>query len=89
MSMPARQVLDRSQLHVEEIADLPVAVGVLADAVKLQVGDAEARLLRLHREARILREPDPVGRGLDAVVADLAGVGNRLEENRRQGRLAT
>ena len=45
-SMPARvQVLDRAQLHVEEVADLAVRVGLVADAVELQVGDAQAGLL--------------------------------------------
>ena len=29
------QVIDRAQLHVEEVADLSVRVGVVADAVEL------------------------------------------------------
>ena len=37
------QVLDRAQLHVEQVADLAMGVGLLADAVELQVGDAHAR----------------------------------------------
>ena len=38
------QVVDRAQLHVEQVADLAMAVGVVADAVELQVGIAQARL---------------------------------------------
>ena len=45
----AVQVLDRAQLHVEEVADLAVRVGLLADAVELQVGDAQARPSRACR----------------------------------------
>ena len=37
------EVLDRAQLHVEQIADLAVRVGLFADAVELQVGDPHAR----------------------------------------------
>ena len=40
------------------------------------------------RELRLLREADAVGRGLDAEVADLARVADRVEEDRRDGRLA-
>ena len=38
--------------------------------------------------AGILGEADAVGRGLHAEVADLAGVGDRVEEERRDRRLA-
>ena len=37
------EVLDGAQLHVEEVADLAVAVGGVGDAVELQVRDAQAR----------------------------------------------
>ena len=82
------EVLDRAQLDVEEVADLAVRVGLLADAVELQVGDAQAGLARLPRELRLLREADAVGRRLHAEVADLARVADGVEEDRRDRRLA-
>ena len=82
------QVVDGPQLDVEQIADLAVAVGVVADAVKLQVGVAQARLIRPPRKARILGELDPVGRALHAVVAHLPGIRDGVKEVRRQRRLA-
>ena len=61
--MPARvQVLDRAQLDVEEVADLAVRVGLVADAVELQVGDAQPGLVGGLGELRLLREADAVGR---------------------------
>ena len=36
------QVLDGLQLHVEQVADLAVRVGGVADAVELQIGVAQA-----------------------------------------------
>ena len=40
----AVQVLDRAQLDVEEVADLAMAVGLVADAVELQVAEPQAGL---------------------------------------------
>ena len=84
----AVQVLDRAQLDVEQVADAAVRVGGVADAVELQVGVAQAGFGRLLRELRALGELDAVGRRLDAVVADLARVADRVEEVRRDRRLA-
>ena len=84
----AVQVLDRAQLDVEQVADAAVRVGGVADAVKLQVGVAQARFGRRLGELRILGELDAVGGRLDAVVADLARVADRVEEVRRNRRLA-
>ena len=84
----APQVLDRPQLDVEEVADQPVRVRGVADAVELQVGVAQTRLGRRLRELLALRELDAVGGRLDAVVADLLGIADRVEEVRRQRRLA-
>ena len=82
------QVLDRAQLDVVEVADLAVLVVLVADAVELQVGEAQARLGRLLREVLVLREADAVGRALDGEVAELAGVADRRQEVRRERRLA-
>ena len=43
----AVQVLDRAQLHVEQVADAAVRVGRVADAVELQIRVAQAGLGRL------------------------------------------
>ena len=82
------QVLDRAQLDVEQVGDLAVRVRPLRDAVKLQVRNAEARLARLLRELRFLREADAVGPRLDAEVADCPGIPYGVEEDRRNRRLA-
>ena len=73
-------VFDGAELDVEQVADLAVAVGVVADAVELQVGVAHARVEGLLAEFLALGEFDAVGGSLHAVVADLAGVGDGVEE---------
>ena len=82
------EMLDRAQLHVEQVADLAMGVGLFADAVELEIGDAHPGLAGRVRERRILREADAVGRGLDAEVADLPRVAHGVEEDRRDRRLA-
>ena len=82
------QVLDRAELHVEEVADAAMRVGRIADAVELQVGIAQAGFRRRLREVDALGELDAVGRGLHRVVADLAGVAHGVEEIGRQRRFA-
>ena len=84
----AVQVVDRLQLHVEQVADRAVRVGGVADAVELQIGVAHAGFDRLLRELEALGKFDSVGRGLHAVVSDFAGVADGVEEVRRQRRLA-
>src|ERR1700687_4539436 len=81
-------ILDGTQLHIEQIADLPVAVGVVADAVKLQIRIPHARFERLLAELLALRELDAVRRGLHAVVTDLARGGDSIEEIRAHRRLS-
>ncbi len=83
------QVVDRLQFHVEQIADGAMIVGGVADSVKLQVGVTHAGFDRLLAELKTLREFDSVGCGLHAVVSDFARVTNRVQEVRRQRRLAT
>ena len=84
----AVEVLDRAQLHVEQVADAAVRVGGVADAVELQVGVAQAGFGRGLGELGALRELDAVGGRLDAVVADLARVADGVEEVGRHRRLA-
>ena len=85
----APQIFDGAQLHVEQVADGAVRIGGVADAIELQVGVAQAGFGGLLAELRALGEFDAVGRGLHAVVADFAGVADRVQEVGRQGRLAT
>src|ERR1043166_8269831 len=66
------QVVDGSHLHVEEIADLTVTVGVVADTVKLQVDVAQTGFSSLAAELFALGEFNTVRCGLNAVVTNLA-----------------
>ena len=81
------QVVDGLQLYVEAVADLAVAVGSIADAVELQVRVTQAGFRRGFGELFALGELDAVGRSLYRGVADLAGVGDRIQEVGRQRRL--
>ncbi len=81
-------VFDGPELDVKKIADLAVAVGVVADAVELQVRIAHPRFERFSAELLALGELDAVGGRLHGVVADLAGVGDSVQEVGTHGRLA-
>ena len=81
-------VFNGAQLHVKEVADLAVAVGIVADAVELQVGVPHACIKSLLAELLALREFDAVGSRLHAVVANLARVRHRLQKVRAHGRFA-
>ncbi len=82
------QLLDGAELHVVEVLDLAVAVGLVGDAVELEVGHAEAGLLALLGEAGLLGEAEPVGGALDGEVALLPGVADGVEEVGRERGLA-
>ena len=82
------QVVDRLQLHVEQIAHLAVRVRRIADAVELQVRIAQTRFGSRAAEFLRLRELNAVRRRLHRVVAHLARVRDRVQEVRRQRRLA-
>ena len=81
------QVVDRLELHIEQISDEPMRIGLVSDAVELQIRIAKTGFGRLLAELGTLGELDPVGGGLNAVVADLSGVTNCVQEVRRQRRL--
>ncbi len=83
------QVVDGFQLYVEQIADGAMIVGGIANPVELQVGVPHSSFHRLLAEFKALGEFNSVGGGLHAVVSDLAGVANRVQEVRRKSRLAT
>src|SRR3984893_11392163 len=81
-------VFNSAKLHVEEVADLAMSVGVVTDSVELQVGVAHTRFKCLLAEFLALGEFDAIGGRLHAVVADLAGMRDSLEEIRTHRRLA-
>ena len=82
------QIVDGLQLDVEEVADLAVRVGGVADAVELEVDVAEAGFGSGAAELLRLGEFDAVRRGLHGVVANLARVGDGVKEVGRQRGLA-
>ena len=83
------QVVDCPHLHVEQIADLAMAIGVVAHAVKLQVNIAQASFGGFATEIFALGEFDSVGRCLNAVVTNLARILDRFDEVRRNRGLST
>src|SRR5208282_2607088 len=85
----AMQIVDRFQFYVEQIADRAMIVGGVTDSVKLQIGVTHAGFDRLLAEFKTLRELDSVGCRLHAVVSHFTRVANRVQEVRRQRRLAT
>ena len=80
-------VVDGDLLHVEEVRDLAVGVGLVGHAVELQVGHVEAGLLGLGREIRLQGEAQAVGGRLHHLVADLLRVPAGGEEVRGERRL--
>ena len=83
------QIVNGLQLYVEEVADLAVRVGCVADAVELEVDVAEAGFSSGAAKLLGLGEFNSVGRGLHAVVANLAAVGYGVKKVRRKRWLAT
>ena len=80
------EVIDRLQLHVEQVAHLAVRVGGIADSVKLQIGITHAGVGCLLRELQALGEFNSIGRRLHAVVSDFAGIAHRVQEvGRKRG----
>ncbi len=71
------QVVDGLQFHVEQVADLAVRVGGVADAVELEVDVTETRLGSGAAKFLALGKLDAVGGCLHAVITHLAGVGPR------------
>ena len=72
ISTPASCRLLMAHLHVEEIADLAVAVGIVADSVELQVNVTQTSFSSLPAKLFALGKLDSVRRCLHAVVTDFA-----------------
>ena len=81
-------VLDGPQLHIKQVADLTMAVGVIADAVELQVSVTQACFESAAAELLAFGKFNTIGRGLNAVVSQLAGVADGIKEIGRHRGLA-
>src|SRR6185503_7429012 len=68
------QILNRTEFYVEKVADLSVFICGIADSIELQISETEPGFRSLFAELGTLGELDAVGCGLNAVVADLAGI---------------
>ena len=81
-SMPAAARFSIArQLDVEQVADLAVAVGRVADAVELQVGDAQAGLLGRMANSGSWAKRMPLVADCTREVADLARVAHGVQED--------
>src|SRR5262249_37827664 len=70
------QIVDGAHLHVEEIANLAMAVRVVSDTVELQINVTQSCFSSLPAKLFRLGKLDSVRRCLHAVVANLAGIAN-------------
>src|SRR5262249_28982325 len=77
------QVIYRTQFHIEEVANLPVAVRVVADPIKLEINVPQPCLGGFATELLTLRELDSVGGSLHRVITHLPRISNRLDKVRR------
>src|SRR5258707_9319636 len=77
------QVVDCSNLSVEQVTYLTVTVRVVSYSVELQVYIAQTRFGSFTTKLFTLSEFDPVGRRLHAVVPNFTRVPNRFKEVRR------
>src|SRR6185369_5249390 len=68
------KIVDSSHLHVEQVADLAVAVCIVADTVKLQVNVSKTCCSSFTAELFALGKFDSVCRSLNAVVTNFARV---------------
>ena len=83
------QVVDRAQLHIKQIADLTVAVRIVADPVELEIHISQTGCGGFTAKFLALGEFDAIGSGLNTVVSNLARVLDRFDEMRRNRWLAT
>ncbi len=82
------KIVNRLQLDVEQVANLAVGIGCVADAIELEIGVAQAGFGCCAAKLFALGEFNSVRRGLHAVVANLARVSDGVEEVRRECGLA-
>src|SRR5262249_8882336 len=77
-----------SQLDVKQVADLAMAVCIVSNAIKLQIGITQARFSRFPAKLFTLGELNTVGGSLNAVVSELTSIADCLDKVRRHGRFA-
>ncbi len=85
----AREIFNRPQLYVEQVADAAMLVLFFAYAVKLQIDAVLSRSLGRFAKLDVFSEANAVGRSQDSVEADLLRVSNGLEVIGRKRRLTT
>src|SRR5262245_49400898 len=83
------QVVDGTQLHIEQIPDLSMAVGIVSNTVELQVRVSQAGFRRLSCELLALCELDSVCCRLHTGVTEFAGIRDGIQEVRGHRRFAT
>ena len=83
-----REIFDRLELYVKQVADAAMFVVFLVRAVELQVNAVLAGLFRGLAKFDVLGVANAVGRGQDAVKTDLFGVSDGFEKVRCDGRFA-
>ncbi len=81
------QVIDRTQFDVEQVADLAVRVGVVADAVELQIDKAKAGFGGFAAKFFRFGELDTVRRCLHRVVTNLTCIADGIQEVGAERRL--
>ena len=82
------KIIDRAQLHIEKVPDLAMAIGVVSDAVKLQVDEAQAGFSGPPAKLLAFRKLDTVRCGLHAGIPDFSGIRDRVQEIGRERRFA-
>src|SRR6185369_9652368 len=81
------EVLDRSQLNVEQVANTAVLILLFTHAVKLKIHTMLSRSLCGFAELEIFSEANSVRRGEYAIETDLLRVSDCVEIIRRERRL--
>src|SRR5205085_414876 len=83
------QVVNGLELYVEQIADFAVRIRGVSDAIELEINITQASFCGLAANLFTLCELNAITGGLHRVVANLARIGDRVEEVRRKRGLAT
>src|SRR6185437_13952035 len=84
-----REIFNRANLDVEQVADAPMLVLLFADAVELEIHVMLTRGLGGFTEFNVFGETNSVRGGENAIEADLFRVGDCVQVVRRQRRLST
>src|ERR1041384_5218300 len=81
------QVLDRTQLNVEQVANTAVFVLLFTHTVELKINTVLSRCFRGSAKLDVLSETNSISRREDAIEADLLRVSDCVEVVRRKRRL--